>query len=240
MTAFLKNAFVQYKKDNFSARFGMIGTDAFNLQEKVWGYRYIYKSFQDEYGFNPSADIGAALQYSPADFISFDVSVLNGEGYKKIQSDSTFKTTFGITINPSKGFVLRAYYDMMDHNYNQSTIALFAGYTGNKIRAGIEYNNQQNHGMLHNHDLSGISAYTSVSVADKFSVFARYDNLWSSTLAGESDPWNYGSDGQLFMAGFDYSPVKGVKIAPNFQGWSPADNTKSFTSTLALNFEVKF
>ena len=240
MTAFLKNAFVQYKKDNFSARFGMIGTDAFSLQEKIWGYRYIYKSFQDEYGLNPSADIGAALQYSPADFLSLDVSVLNGEGYKKIQADSTFKTTFGLTITPVKGFVVRAYYDFMDHNYNQSTMALFAGYTGKDFRAGIEYNNQKNHGMLNGHDLSGVSVYSSVALAKKFTVFARYDNLWSATLTGASDPWNYGNDGQLFMAGFDYSPVKGVRIAPNYRGWSPANKSSSFTSMIALNLEVKF
>ena len=31
-------------------------------------------------------------------------------------------------------------------------------------------------------------------------------------------PWNYNKDGQLFMAGFDYSPTRGVKIAPTFPG----------------------
>jgi len=240
MTAFLKNAFVQYKKNNFSARLGMIGTDEFKLQEKTWGYRYIFKSFQDEYGLGPSADIGAALQYSPVEFLSFDISVLNGEGYKKVQSDSTFKTTFGITLRPFEGFIVRGYGDMMNNNFNQSTIALFVGYTTDNFRAGFEYNNQKNHKMIGDHDLSGVSVYSSFAVAKKFSVFARYDNLWSSTLTGETDPWNYQSDGQLFMAGFDYSPLKGVKIAPNFQGWSPSDKNSTFTSRIALNFEIKF
>jgi hypothetical protein len=240
MTAYLKNALVQYKTNNFSVRFGLIGTDEFSLQEKQWGYRYIYKSFQDAYNFGPSADLGAAVEYSPAKFISFDVSVLNGEGYKKIQSDSTLKTSFGLTLKPINGFVLRAYYDMMNHNYNQSTIALFAAYTYKNLKAAIEYNNQKNNGMLNGHNFSGVSLYSSVAVGKKFSIFARYDTLWSSTLENQTDPWNYSKDGQLLMTGFDYSPTAGVKIAPNFQGWSPSDKSIPFTSTIALNFELKF
>ncbi len=114
----------------------MIPTLAYNLQEKLWGYRYIYKSFQDAYNFNPSADLGASVEYSPAKFISLDLSLLNGEGYKRIQADSTFKTTAGITIRPLQWFLLRGYYDMMNHRYNQTTLALFAGYTYKTFKAG--------------------------------------------------------------------------------------------------------
>jgi hypothetical protein len=240
MTAFIKYAYLQYKTDKFSTRFGMIATDEFNLQEKIWGYRYIYKSYQDAYGMGPSADLGAALEYSPAKFISIDFSLLNGEGYKKLQADSSFKTTIGVTVRPVKGLVIRGYYDMMKHNYNQNTIALFAGYTYKIFRAGIEYNNQNNNGMLNDQNFSGVSAYSAVVVAKKFSVFARYDNLKSKVISGEPLPWNYTRDGQLFMAGFDYTPTSGIKIAPNFQGWSPRDKSRPFASTIGLNFEIKF
>ncbi len=97
MTAFIKNAYLQYKTDNLTVRFGMIPTLAYGLQEKIWGYRYIYKSFQDAYNFGPSADLGASVEYSPAKFISLDLSLLNGEGYKRLQADSTFKSTLGVT-----------------------------------------------------------------------------------------------------------------------------------------------
>ena len=70
MTAYIKNAFVQYKNEGLTARFGMFGVDQYNLQEKQWGYRYVYKSFQDAYNFGPSADLGAGFEYSPAKFIS--------------------------------------------------------------------------------------------------------------------------------------------------------------------------
>jgi hypothetical protein len=240
MTAFIKNAYLLYKNSGFSARFGMIGTDQYSLLEKQWGYRYVYKSFQDAYNFGPSADLGAAMEYSPAEFISLDVSVLNGEGYKKIQSDSTFKETLGITIKPFKGFAIRGYFDMMNHNYNQTSLSLYAGYTYKFFKAGMEYNSQKNNGNINQHDFSGISLYASFMTGKKFTVFSRYDKLESSIPAGDSTPWNSSKDGQLFMVGFDYLPVKGVKIAPTYSGWSPYDKSMPYSSTLALNFEIKF
>ena len=124
------------------------------------------------------------LSILPQNLISFDVSVLNGEGYKKLQSDSTFKTTFGVTLKPFKGFVLRGYYDIMKHNYAQTSYALFAGYTYKDFRAGVEYNIQKNNGMINNHDFSGISVYTALQLNEKYSIFARYDYLWSETITG--------------------------------------------------------
>ena len=240
MTAFIKNAYLQYKNNGLSARIGMIGVDQFNIQEKQWGYRYIRKSFQDEFNFGPSADLGVGVEYSPADFISADVSVLNGEGYKRLQSDSTFKTTAGLTIKPFNGLVLRGYIDRMKNNYAQTSYALYAGYSTKEFRAGVEYNIQKNNGMINYHDFSGVSVYTSLNLAEKFSIFTRYDYLWSEVPISGLNPWNYNKDGQLIMGGFDYSPVKGVKIAPTYMGWSPRDISKSFTSTLALHFEIKF
>ena len=240
MTAILKFAYVQYKSDNFSARFGVISTDQFTLQEKQWGYRYISKSFQDAYNFGPSADLGAAVEYSPAKIISLDASLLNGEGYKNIQLDSTFKATLGITLKPFKGFQFRGYIDIMDNDFAQTSTSLFAGYTLKNFKTGAEYNMQKNNKMINGHDYSGISIFASIGLAEKFSIFTRYDYLMSSIPEGSTDPWNKSKDGQYFIAGFDYSPVKGVKIAPTYIGYSPYDNSAPFTSRTGLYFEIRF
>jgi hypothetical protein len=167
MTAFIKNAYLQYKNNGFSARLGMIGVDQFNLQEKHWGYRYIYKSFQDEYKFGACADLGAAFEYSPSEIISIDISILNGEGYKKLESDSTLKTTFGLTIRPLRGLELRGYFDRMKKDYAQTSVALFAGYTIDKFKAGTEYNIQKNHGMINQQDLHGGAQHGASALKEK-------------------------------------------------------------------------
>ena len=127
MTAIIKNAYLKYSNRKFSIRTGVIGTDQYNVQERQWGYRYILKSFQDEYGFGPSADLGAEMEYSPLKVITLDFSVLNGEGYKRIQSDSALKVTGGITLKPFRGFLLRGYYDQMGTSFSQRNRSSFRG-----------------------------------------------------------------------------------------------------------------
>ena len=54
--AYIKNAMVSWKKGNLTLNGGLISTTQFNFQEKFWGYRYVMKSFQDQYKFGSSAD----------------------------------------------------------------------------------------------------------------------------------------------------------------------------------------
>lgn len=226
MTAFLKEASLKYSHNNVSVAFGLVGTKQFKTQEDFWGYRYISKSFQDEYKFGSSADLGITVTYNFSDVISADFSLLNGEGYKKLENDSLLKVGLGVTLSPAKGLTIRGYSDFMGDNDVQSTFATFVGYTAKQFSVGAEYNSQKNHEMEQGNDLEGISLYSTVKLK-KINLFGRYDNLTSD-------------DGYGFTAGLEFRPVKGVKIAPNFQGWDPQVDSESFVSSVFLNCELKF
>ena len=86
--AYIKNAMVQWKTGKLTLSGGLISTTQFNFQEKFWGYRYVMKSFQDQYKFGNSADLGISAAYKLADWITADAIIVNGEGYKKIQQES--------------------------------------------------------------------------------------------------------------------------------------------------------
>ena len=73
--AYIKNAMVSWKKGNFTLNGGLISTTQFNFQEKFWGYRYIMKSFQDEYKFGSSADLGLSASCKFADWVSADAII---------------------------------------------------------------------------------------------------------------------------------------------------------------------
>ena len=51
----------------------MIGNKQFKYQEKVWGYRYVYKTFQDENKFGSSADIGANGEFKLSNNLSYKI-----------------------------------------------------------------------------------------------------------------------------------------------------------------------
>ncbi|WP_346858954.1 hypothetical protein [uncultured Draconibacterium sp.] len=237
--AYLKNAYVQYKSGNFKAYFGMISTTQFKASEKIWGYRYVEKSFQDAYKFNSSADFGFNMEYKFNDFVSADFSVINGEGYKVIQSDDFVRPGLGITATPVKNVTARVFADYMGDEVKQQSLATFLAYTGEKVVLGAEYNYQQNMGMEDGHDIYGTSFYGTFKPNNKIKIFGRFDDLKSKKLEGESEAWNIGKDGQLIMAGVEFSPVKGIKVAPNYRLWSTADDSPN-TSYLYLNLELKF
>jgi hypothetical protein len=241
MTAYVKNAFLQYRKNDLTVQFGMIATTQFKVQESAWGYRYIQKSFMDAYKWNASADLGVSAAYRIAEFISADVMVANGEGYKLVQIDSTIRTGFGVTLFPVKGLTARVYYDFSGKKgVTQTTLATFVGYETNKFSLGAEWMIENNPLHMDERKMDGLSFFGTFRLADKFKAFGRFDQLSSNRFAGDSFPWNIDDNGQAYIAGIEYAPVRGIKVAPNFQGWNPEDETKSFISMIILNIEVKF
>jgi hypothetical protein len=144
-----------------------------------------------------------------------------------------------MTLKPSERLQLRIYSDFMKKEFTQKTVSLFAGYTYKGLSTGFEYSLQKNNKMTGDHDFSGISAFASLKLSGKFSIMARYDHLWSATSSTETTPWNYAEDGQMFMAGLEFSPVRGIRIAPVFTGWQPANKAKPFTSVPGLHFELR-
>jgi opacity protein-like surface antigen len=240
MTAYIKNAYIQYKTGKLAVQFGLIGTTAFKTMEKLWGNRYIEKSFQDLNKFNASADLGFSVNYGITDWLSADLIVVNGEGYKSLQADNQFLTGLGLSITPVDAITLRGYYDRMGTENTEATIAAALGYKSKKIVAAAEYNIKQNVGNTEGKDMSGASVYANYSASKKMKVFARYDMLSSIALTGETVNWNNSKDGNLLMAGLEYSPVKGLKLAPNFRYYDYSDASIASKTSLFLNCEIKF
>lgn len=239
MSAYIKNAYAKYTKNNFTVQFGLISTKQFKTQEKFWGYRYIEKSFQDAYRFNSSADLGISATYRFSKILSADVIIANGEGYKRLQADSILRAGFGATLTPAKGLTIRAYTDFSKNEKTQASYATFVGYKIGQFSIGAEYNFQKNNGMRKDHDMYGVSFYSTLRL-ETLKLFARFDQLNSKKVNTANEGWNSSRDGQLFLAGLEFSPIRGVKFAPNYRGWNPDANDQKFASSVFLNCEIKF
>lgn len=236
-TAFLKNAYVEYTKDLLKVDFGMVGENMFDLQESTWGKRYLYKSFQDQYGFGNSADLGAKVKFQFAPEVSLDLSVLNGEGYKKVQADSAMLVAVGLTVQPVKNLYARVYADYMKKDVAQSSFNAYIGYKSDKGNISAEYNLQNGHSMVKDHNFSGISIYGTLPVAKQISIFGRYDDLTSKKIGTATNGWN-STDGQVYMAGVEFAPVKGIQITPNlrYSDLSVGKSTTSACVNLCMSF----
>jgi hypothetical protein len=241
-TAFLKNAYAEYSHGILKADLGLVGTTMFNLQESTWGKRYLYKSFQDQYGFGSSADLGASVKLQFIPELSLDMAVFNGEGYKQTQIDSTFQFAVGLTAQPIKNLYARVYYDYKDKQsympsttkVAQSSFNVFVGYKSDKGTLAAEYNSQNGNKNTVDHNWSGMSVYGTLPFAKQFSAIARFDNLTSKKIGTATTGWNTATDGQVYIAGVEYSPVKGIQITPNFR----YSDLKTGNSTTSINVNV--
>jgi hypothetical protein len=238
---YLRNAFLQYDNGKLTLRGGLIGVEQISMADKFWNYRYISKPPIDYYGAIYSVDLGFMAKYQISDAVSVDLGLLNGKGYKDVAPDTTLKLITGITVKPAKNFMFRGYYDVMGPGgERQMTFSFTGAYLGPVFSLGAEYFRQNNHLTEAGEDYSGVSIFTAIKIAEKFSVFARYDDIGSATLEGETDPWNIGKDGTNLFVGFDYSPVKNIRISPNFTGFTPDDEDADFVGTVGLNVEARF
>ena len=217
---------VSWKKGNLTLNGGLISTTQFNFQEKFWGYRYIMKSFQDEYKFGSSADLGLSASYKFADWVSADAIIVNGEGYKKIQKNDGLNYGLGLTLTPVKGFQVRLYGGLnesgQDGKSDVVNMAAFAGYKCDRFTIGAEYNHMLNASNTKGNDQFGYSAFASVKVAKNADIYARFDDLYSK------NDWNISKDEQAAIIGAQFKLGKYVKVAPNFRMSMPkADGAKN-------------
>lgn len=250
LEVYIRNAFINWKDHGFDISVGEIGLLEFSMQEDYWKHRYVLKSFQDLNKMAPSVDLGATINYTFNSFISADVSITNGEGYKNVQKDNTSRYAGGITLHPIKNTVFRIYgdvytkddeladelpTDITDVKYkNQYTLALFAGYQNDKISSGLEYNRVFNKGFIKKKDYFGYSAYSSIKIAPKWRTYARYDIMDSTQPSSFIDPWN-SLDGQLIIIGVEFQPIKQIKISPNFRNINP--DRKASEQYIFINLE---
>ena len=246
-TAFLKTAQIDWSlKDNFKLSFGMIGNKQFKYQESIWGYRYLYKTFQDENKFGSSADLGVNGEIKVSKNLKMNLFMLNGEGYKNIQDDNGYMKIGGNLIYEiSNGLSLKLYYDSEPGNdeFNVTNVGYFIGYDKNKTRVGFEYNKINNAKSYNSpsldNNLSGFSGYISQNFSENSSVFFRYDSLQSNILAGSSDPWNSGKDGKLMILGYEHVVTKGFKLNLNYRNYNYTDNSINNKSMVFINAEIK-
>ncbi|MGJ1014382.1 hypothetical protein ACR77X_10710 [Bacteroides salyersiae] len=239
--SYLKNAQVNWKYGGFSASLGLVNLKQFSEQENAWGHRYIFKSFQEEYGFSYCEDIGLVASYDFSPVVSADIAFTNGEGRKIKNENNKYRYGAGVSVRPVKGLLLRAYADVYSHPdearteqvlKDQYSLALFAGYTHRYFSIGAEFNKSYNHLFASGRNLTGYSIYSTVPVYKKLlQLYGRFDLLKSS------NDWNSQKDGNMLIIGMDYQPMRYFRISPNFQSWKGIGQRRN--NYLLISVEVK-
>lgn len=244
-TMFLKFASLQWKVNNrLTLEGGAILQNHYITQERFWGLRYLAQTFQDLYWHIPSSDLGFIAYYKLNNFISFDVALTNGEGPRNLQDAfGKVKLSGGIDIKPSKKIQTRIFYHHkqsgIDSTATEQMFSVFIGYKPSvKIRIGGEYDYMSNLDNADGLDNCGFSFFAAYHLTDKMELFARYDKLFNeipeylNAIVTE--------EGNMIIGGISYTPVEGINISLNYQGWISDDNVSKNKNSILLSMEYKF
>jgi hypothetical protein len=195
--------------------------------ESLYGYRYVEKTMIDNYNYGASADWGVHVFGSLFDnHIGYQVSVVNGEGYK-IASTGTANRTNAMDVegrvNASVGHFTVAvggYDGKLGHdvvgvptfNTAQRFDAIGA-YTDNRIRLGIEYMYAKFWSDVTQIDPAktnrseAVSAFASFAFTPQFSIFGRFDYLKPQETTNPNLHSNY------YNVGLAYKPIGPLDFA---------------------------
>ena len=246
-TAYVKIAQFDWKLNpKLKLSMGLIGNKQFNDQEKLWGYRYTYKGFLNEFKFGASADLGINSEFIINTKLKINLFVFNGEGYKSLQDDDGYQrvgTSFIYSI--SNKIFSKIYLDSHPSKDAKAITnsSIFLGYNNNDIKLGVEYGKIKNGRTYKNaedgHNRSGYSVFAIKSLKNNFEIYARYDNISSNILTRQTSPWNHNNDGSLLIFGTQYQAVKGVKFNLNYRLFNFDNAIINNKSAIYLNAEFK-
>ena len=232
---YVKKAFVQAKlNDAFAVRVGAADLPWVPFVEGLYGYRFVENTLIDRTKFGTSSDWGVHVLGSfGKGLVSYQVSAINGAGYKTLsRSSNTIDLEGRLSVSPIKEVTLAVggytgklgkSNDTVNVEHRAMRFNAVAAYTNKRIRAGVEYFSAKNWNNIQTAPLPGVPAVTtndsahgwsgfgSFAFTPQISAFGRYDwvrptkNIVALTDGPVKDHY--------FNVGLNYKPIAPIDLA---------------------------
>ena len=236
---FVKHAYLEVKDlGDIKIRAGMVDTPYAPYYDALWGKRYIAESFAKRVGVLDTADLGVAvLGKHGKGLVDWNLSVLNGEGYGKVEVDAGKAVQARVTVDPLAGKDKQALPITGFASYNPHPIeetatqtwAVAAGYDIHRLFAWLELlgsTTGETSGM-------GWSASLNPRLPAYAGLVLRYDEWDPDTSAA-------GDAQRALIAGVDKNFMEKVSLALTYErSWT--EGTESLpVHGIALHAQAGF
>ena len=229
-TAFLKMAEVYYSVSKYvDIRVGqLLNTQYLTVQDKFWGYRYVYFTFQEVHRYGSPADFGAQIDLKLGNFLLNQVSITNGDGpFRHQDNEGAFLFSNNLEVRPTSNVILKLYADYaptpIPRGKDRYTMSVFAGFKTDRFRTGFEFSKLYNEGFAYNRDFYGYSVFGSMALGNRFALFARYDYVNKSKTYGIAN-------GHFLLGGVEFKPHNNLFCSVNLRSLNPGEKRWVYTS----------
>jgi hypothetical protein len=220
---YMKNAWLQATLAKaFWVRLGESDMPWIPFAEGVYNYRFVENTLIDRLHFGNSADWGLHVGGDvDGKLLSYQVSVVNGAGYKNPSRSKDMDLEGRVSIQPITGVILAlgGYSGKLGHDSYGTTTTIYhtanrvdamAAYVNNGLRVGVEYfttNDWNNVTSATSDKADGTSVFASYDFTPMWGVFGRWDQ---AKLSKDVAP---GLKDQYFNIGAVAHPIKNVDVA---------------------------
>ncbi len=237
---FVKYAYWQHKFANgIKLKAGQNHTPLVDyLQTKLWGHRYVAKTFTDEIGAQTSSDLGVSVLGSIGGNVDYYVSLMNGEGYTHTPNGAGYALMgrvefhtqglhvglFGQSETDRKG----------EANYDPTRGVIYAWWQNDFIQVGGQYMVADDGDSSRPFDSAqGYNVLTNINLpmGNKTKAFARYDSV---------DKKDSGDDATLIIVGVESEFAHGIKLALDYQSKDPGTPGTDSVDTIGVHGQFKF
>lgn len=242
---FVKYAYWQHKySDAFTIKAGQNHTPLVDyIQSKMWGRRYVQKTFSDYFKAQTSSDLGVSALGKAGKSFDYYVSVMNGEGYTKTPDGAGYALMGRAEFHTAGAHVGVFAHSETDRNgvdgYDPTRAEIYAWWENDMVRIGGQYLTADDGDIAETgggtfKDGAGYNALASIKVpamGKKTAVFVRYDSM---------DERDTGDDHTLTIAGIEFEAAKGVMLAVDYQSDDKGTAGSKSLDTIGVHSQFKF
>ncbi|WP_443749259.1 porin [Asticcacaulis solisilvae] len=218
---YIKKAYIQGTfSPAFIVRAGSADLPWIPYAEDIYGSRYLEKTVSDRTGFGTSADWGLHVLGKLNDNFSYQVSAINGNGYKNPTRAKSMDIEGRLSAKFDQlNFAIGGYTGKLGQAapgvatpQKASRFNALAAFTGDRLRAGVEYFSANDFsGTLVKSTTpdkaDGTSVFGSFRITPEYSIFARADTAKLSKLLNAAKKDDY------YNLGVEWNAFKGVNFS---------------------------
>lgn len=244
-TMYVKVANLRYTpNDRWAIEGGAINQNNYIPFETFWGYRFIAETYQDRYFALPSTDIGVCAYYKAGKMFSLDGAITNGEG-PRIDQDNfgKIKLAAGLNFYPTEHIVTRVFFHQKSFGEpgltaKEHLLNAYAGYQYNdKFRIGAEFIYVDGYAGVPGLRTYGGTAFGVLTLYKSLKFMTRFDRL--NVIGNGQSAVIVPVSGNAIISGLLVSPIKGITLCLNYQGFFPELAENISTHRLLFSFEYK-
>jgi hypothetical protein len=244
---FVKYAYWQHKySDALKIKVGQNHTPLVDyIQSKLWGHRYVQKTFTDYYGAQTSSDLGVSALGKASENFDYYVSLMNGEGYTHTTNGAGYALMGRVEWHASGTHVGLFGHSEKDRDgingYDPTRAEVYAWWQNDMVQIGGQYLTADDGDYAKTagnsakfKDGKGYNVLANIKVpamGNKTTAFVRYDSM---------DEKDTGYDHTLSIAGLEFEAAKGVMMAVDYQSDDKGTPGSKSLDTIGVHGQFKF